>query len=208
LSHEIGMSQERSPWKWPNATRAMPICEALFVLPGSESTSRAKGMHRKLGDPASDQWPAGRWPASGRRGAEADDARAREVGLRHSSSEADEQGGPGRRGVGGAKGGDQGECGSAKHAPGAVPGKCVTGAGPHTAAQICRQTPEVGAVCIEGARTDLCGGREATRVPTATRREIALTLGRPSDSNDSGNWQIDSPNWCTDRHHAQYHFGF
>jgi hypothetical protein len=27
--------------------------------------------------------------------------------------------------------------------------------------------PEVGAVCGKAARTDLCGGREATRVPTA-----------------------------------------
>ena len=26
------------------------------ILPGSKSTSRAKGMHRKLGDPTSDQW--------------------------------------------------------------------------------------------------------------------------------------------------------
>ena len=30
-----------------------------------------------------------------------------------------------------------------------------------------RQTPEVGAVCPNWARTDLCGGREVTRVPTA-----------------------------------------
>jgi len=30
-----------------------------------------------------------------------------------------------------------------------------------------RQTPEVGAVCGKAARTDLCGGREVTRVPTA-----------------------------------------
>jgi hypothetical protein len=28
-------------------------------------------------------------------------------------------------------------------------------------------TPEVGAVCGKAARTDLCGGREVTRVPTA-----------------------------------------
>jgi hypothetical protein len=28
--------------------------------------------------------------------------------------------------------------------------------------------PEVGAVCGKAARTDLCGGREVTRVPTAT----------------------------------------
>jgi hypothetical protein len=27
----------------------------IVVLPGSKSTSRAKGMHRKLGDPASGQ---------------------------------------------------------------------------------------------------------------------------------------------------------
>jgi hypothetical protein len=30
-------------------------------------------------------------------------------------------------------------------------------------------TPEVGAVCGKAARTDLCGGREVTRVPTAKR---------------------------------------
>ena len=38
-----------------------------------------------------------------------------------------------RSGVGGAKGGGQGEWGPAKHAPGSGPGKRVTGAGPHTA---------------------------------------------------------------------------
>jgi hypothetical protein len=42
----------------------------------------------------------------------------------------------------------------------------VTGAGAHTAS-ICRHAPEVGAVCGKAARTDLCGGREVTRVPTA-----------------------------------------
>src|SRR5262249_24746231 len=31
-----------------------------------------------------------------------------------------------------------------------------------------RQAPKVGAVCIKRARTDPCGGREVTRVPTAT----------------------------------------
>jgi hypothetical protein len=31
-----------------------------------------------------------------------------------------------------------------------------------------RQTPEVGAVCLNWARTDLCGGRSAMSVPTAT----------------------------------------
>ena len=46
--------------------------------------------------------------ASGRRGAVADDARAREVRLRHSSWEADEQCGAIHCGAGGAKGGAEG----------------------------------------------------------------------------------------------------
>src|ERR1700682_4720894 len=59
------------------------------------------------------------WSASGRRGAVADDERTRGVRLRHSSWEADEQGGAIRCGAGGAKGGGPGKCGPAKHAPGA-----------------------------------------------------------------------------------------
>src|SRR5215831_6696834 len=43
-------------------------------------------------------------------------------------------------GASGAKGGDQGECGPAKHVPDAEPGKRVTGAGTHTA-NICRRDP-------------------------------------------------------------------
>src|SRR5258707_4277848 len=72
-------------------------------------------------------------PASGRRGAVADDERAREVRLRHSSEETDEQGRAIGGGAGGAKGGDQGERGSAKHTPDADPGSCDPGAGPRTA---------------------------------------------------------------------------
>jgi hypothetical protein len=73
--------------------------------------------------------------ASGRRGAEADDGRRREVRLRHSSDEADEQRRATGCGAGGAKGGDRGECGPATHAPGAGPGKRVPGAGAHTASR-------------------------------------------------------------------------
>src|SRR5205085_5582103 len=73
------------------------------------------------------------WPASGRRGAIAGDARTWEVRLGRSSNEAGEQRGAIRCGVGGAKGRDRGKCGPAKHAPGAGPGKRVTGAGAHTA---------------------------------------------------------------------------
>src|SRR3954471_10927557 len=83
------------------------------------------------------------WSASGRRGAIADDARRWEVRLRHSSYEADEQSRATGRGAGGAKGGGQGECEPAKHAPGAGPGKRDTGAGAHTAS---RKATEEGTV--------------------------------------------------------------
>ena len=47
----------------------------------------------------------------------------------------------------------------------------VTGAEAHTEFRenitTRRYTPKVGAVCPNWARTDLCGGREVTRVPTA-----------------------------------------
>src|SRR6516162_7747817 len=113
----------------------------IVVPPGSKSTSRANGSRRNLGGPATGRRCL-RWrSASGRREAVADDARRREVGLRHSSYEAGEQSGArcggihngaNRSGVGGAKGGDQGKCGSAKHVPDAESGKRVTGAGTHT----------------------------------------------------------------------------
>ena len=45
----------------------------------------------------------------------------------HSSWEADEQSGAIRCGVGGAKGGDQGECGPTPHAPDSEPDKRDTG---------------------------------------------------------------------------------
>ena len=50
------------------------------------------------------------------------------------------RGGVSRSGVDGAKGGDRGECGSAKHALDSEPGSRVTGAGPHTATA-CRLDP-------------------------------------------------------------------
>src|SRR5437773_5033544 len=91
-------------------------------------------------------WPAAvapLWPASGRRGAVADDERTWEVRLRNSSWEADEQSRAAGCGVGGAKCGGRRECEPAKHAPGAGPGKCVTGAGAHTAS---RKATEEGTV--------------------------------------------------------------
>src|SRR5471030_2916845 len=83
------------------------------------------------------------WPASGRRGAVADDVQTWGVRLRHSSWEADEQSGAIRCGAGGAKGGDQGECEPAKHGPDTESGNRVTGAGAHTAKSKAKEEGEV-----------------------------------------------------------------
>src|SRR6516162_7683860 len=121
----------------------MPSSEAL-------SSRRGRGPHHAQKDRVG-SWEIPRlttghvptWSASGRRGAGADDARTREVGLRHSSREADEQGGAIRCGAGGAKGGDRGECGPAKHGPDARPGNRDTGAGAHTASSKGKEEGEV-----------------------------------------------------------------
>src|SRR5258708_9023623 len=63
--------------------------------------------------------------ASGRRGVEADEARAGEVRPLHSSTEAGEQTWATGGGAGGAKGEDQGEHGRATHVPDTAPGKRV-----------------------------------------------------------------------------------
>lgn len=136
----VGLSHERSDIAGAEGFYSLEgnmcgtVTRGADALPGSKATSRATRSHRKLGDRCR--------PASGRRGAVADDARTREVGPRHSSDEAGEQSGTARSGrnrwgairsgAGGAKGGDQGECGPAKHEPDAEPDERVTGAGTHT----------------------------------------------------------------------------
>src|SRR6185436_7176284 len=87
-----------------------------------------------------------------------------------------------RSGAGGAKGGDQGECGSAKHVPDTEPGKRATSAGTHTESgshPLCRHIPEVGAGCGKAARPDLCGGRamKRTSLPLQRRNFIAGLVG-------------------------------
>ncbi len=75
------------------------------------------------------------------------------------------------------KGGGQGEREPANHTPGTGPGTCVrrwTACGGSKNTAICRYTPEVGAVCPNWARTDLCGGREVTRVPTANGSPMSV----------------------------------
>src|SRR5260221_9859440 len=63
--------------------------------------------------------------ASGRRGVEADEARAGEVRPLHNSIEADEQTWATGGGVGGAKGEDRGKHGRATHVPETAPDKPV-----------------------------------------------------------------------------------
>src|ERR1700724_4813287 len=85
------------------------------------------------------------------------------------AGEADEQSGAIRCGVGGARGRDRGECASTLHAPDSEPGKRGTGRWLVYGTEL-PSIPEVGAVCGKDARTDLGGGREVTRVPTAFGR--------------------------------------
>src|SRR5450759_2117843 len=92
-----------------------------------------------------------------------------------------------------------GECESAKHGPGTVPGNRVTGAEAHTEFRenitTRRYTPEVGAVSPNRDRTDLCGGREVTRVPTSkvALQGSHLRVGPHPDSRAARERQIARP---------------
>jgi hypothetical protein len=110
------------------------------------------------------------WSASGRRGAVADDARAQEVEPCHSSEEAGEQ--SRAEAVAAAE--------SVERRAGAKGNADQQST--HRAQNWVRVSqaldrngkrlpfgPEVGTVCGKAASTGLCGGREATRVPTATK---------------------------------------
>src|SRR5262249_42335156 len=103
--------------------------------------------HWEPGELAFDRSVYGRRSASGRRGAVADDARAREVRPRNTSWEADEQGeGDSYRqscGAGGAKSGGRGERERAKHAPDTGTGARVTGARSRTESRKAEEEGEV-----------------------------------------------------------------
>ena len=144
----------------------------MGAISASAQTARRGGRHwyvqkflaREPGDPTSNNGQVADLVRIGKAQIKpkADDARAWGVIPRHSSCEADEQGGAIRGGAGGAKDGDRGECEPAKHGPDSEPGNRVTGVGTHTAHREntakSRHTPEVGAVCPNWARTNLCGG--------------------------------------------------
>jgi hypothetical protein len=160
-------------------------------LPGSENTSRTEGNSSEAG--RSSVWPGTRCPgsASGRRRAVADDERTLEVGFRRSSDDVGEQGGLDRCGVGGAKAGNQGEfersttCRTQRRVSGVTTIRFGYGKSPglrerpKTLSSLAQARPagrpEIGAVCLERARTDLCGGRRVTGVPTATFCRAPLT---------------------------------
>jgi hypothetical protein len=122
------------------------------------------------------------WPASGRRGAVADDARPREVRLRHSSYEVGEQSRATDHGADGAKGGGQGKCEPATHAPGAGPGKRVTGTGAHT--ESCKGKEE-GTVHVAllpsqpGNSADRILRSQARGSPRRRRADVAGLRDRP-----------------------------
>ena len=63
---------------------------------------------------------------------------------------------------------------------------------------VCRQTPEVGAECVNCACSDLCGGRSVMGVPTAITRRIAI---QSSDGNcdKAGSRSIACPRHCFGR---------
>src|SRR5918911_2615499 len=106
------------------------LCRPSVVKdPGMQA--RALRGNRETSRPTTG--PRAVWSASGRRGAEADDARTGEVRPRHSSCEAPEQGRSAGCGGGGAKGGGRGEHGPGQHVPDTEPGKRVTRTGPCTA---------------------------------------------------------------------------
>jgi hypothetical protein len=100
------------------------------------------------------------------------------VGLGHSTDEAGEQRSESFRGVGGGKDQDQGKATTAQHIFEPRVGTCVFSEPSHYAPKarrgqtLQRVTPEVGAVCGNSARTDLCGGRSAMTVPTASVQNL------------------------------------
>src|SRR3954452_12212066 len=141
------------------------VMRGAVAPPGSKATSRQKGMRRNLRDLTLDHRLQSRWPASGRRGAEADDARAGEVRPRHSSDEVAEQ----NRGTGsggdGAKGGGRGERAPAPHALDTEPGKRVRRAGTRTdGRKALPSLSEVGAGCGKAASVKMVEKRLSEEV--------------------------------------------
>jgi hypothetical protein len=169
----VGLSHERSDIAGAEGFHSLEgnMCGTVMrgadALPGSKATSRAKGSHRNLGDLVSGRrrrvpcvyggpHREGKEPKPMMHGPEKSDLVIVAMKPANKAKEAHCRGvcGGERSGVGGAKGGGQGECAPAQHVLDPEPGSRVTGAGAYTAS-ICRHTPKVGAVCGKAARTVL-----------------------------------------------------
>jgi len=109
-----------------------PVMRGSIAQPWSKTLSRTKGTSRNLGDLAFGRAVGIAPVRMGKVMSRSLDERTREVRPRSSSCEVHERSWATRGGVDGAKGGDQGKCGLAKHAPNSVSGWCVTCAGSHT----------------------------------------------------------------------------
>ena len=155
------------------------VMRGADALPGSKATSRAKGSHRNLGGLGSGRQMLrerdgphreGEEPKPMMHGHEKSDLVIVAVKPTNKARKAPCGGvcRGGRSGVGGAKGGGQGEYAPAKHVLDLEPG-CACHRRWSVYGNLCRHTPEAGAVCGKAARTD--SGRGACHemhVPTAT----------------------------------------
>jgi len=173
-------SLERRLCLWSNATCAMPLCEALL-------SRRGQGPHHARKDRVG-TWDISRLTvscsrrrsASGRRGAVA----TQEVGPRHSSDEAGEQSEESllRRHLRGRS--QRCRWSEGRGARGMRTGKARTGRRARLACQkrwnvygnLCRHTPEVGAVCGKAARTVLGGGRAMKRASLPLHTSFSVLI--------------------------------
>ena len=190
----VGLSHERSDIAGAEGFHSLEgnMCGTAMrgadALPGSKATSRAKGSHRNLGGLVSGRQMLrerdgphreGEEPKPMMHGREKSDLVIVAMNPANKAKKARCGGicGGGRSGVGGAKGGGQGEYAPAKHVPGTEPDKRDTGAGAYTATV---PSHTRGRSRMRESRT-YGSGRGAcheTHVPTATRRrEFIAGLG-------------------------------
>ena len=140
------------------------------------------------------------WPVSGRRGAVADDARAENpdsgvLALKPANKAGQPAAEWAERRLGTEGNTSQPHTCRAQHR-GSVPQglervrqaakarkkERFTDPSSMALATLCRQTPKVGAVCPNRARTDLCGGYRVTGIPTA------IDWDRSGKERDPGAW--------------------
>ena len=146
----VGLSHERSDIAGAEGFHSLEgnMCGTAMrgadALPGSKATSRAKGSHRNLGGLGSGRQMLrerdgphreGEEPKPMMHGHEKSDLVIVAMKPANKARKAPCGGvcGGGRSGVGGAKGGGQGEYAPAKHVLDSEPGSRVTGAGAYTA---------------------------------------------------------------------------